>query len=1093
MPLRMMRTFVLAGVLLGLVAGGALASTQFLRRPHVHGDQVVFQSEGDLWLGTISTGLAMRVTSHEGVEGPAFFSPDGRRLAFTAQYDGGTDVYVMDAAGGMPRRLTWDPVAAGTLGWSASGSEVLFRSRRWDGARHTRFWAVSATGGAPRLLPIPYGSFLTANADGRRLAYVPVSAEWQHWKRYQGGEADDIWLADTTAHTFRRLTDDPGIDTEPVWAGDALYFVSERDGHANLWRLDVATGKATQATHYADYDVRYPGSDGTRIVFEHGDGLAMYDPATGASRELAFDLRSDRIHARARQVVATRWLAGTAFGPTGKRLLVSARGQILSAPAENGDVRTVMSQSGARCQFPAWSPDGKRFAFVSDRSGEEQVWLAPASGGAPTQLTRDHQGPLGPLVWSPDGKWLATSDHEMRTLLVDAASGAIRVVDQADRGGSYDIVLEGFRFSPDGKWLAFEHLEPNWNTAVWLYDIAAAHAVRVSDPEMNSNAPAFDGEGKFLTFLSDRAFDPKAVNANRYFTYDKFTKVSLVVLAADGKSPFLPPNDEEGTPESPAQTKLKATTASAKADTARALPVTHVDTEGLAARIVEVPVPADHYVRVLPVEGKLLLLVQGDPGEDGTAADARELRAFDLKKQEVEVVAKKVSDVQLSGDRKKILVRSGKSFTIADAGAASLPDKGKVDTGAWTLTVDPAAEWSQILGETWRLARDFFYDPKMHGVDWDAVKRKYDALLPAVADRSDLNFVQGEIIAELNCGHAYVGGGDNPDVKTVPMGYLGLDAVFVPGPEPAWRITKLYGSDGFDLHLASPLLAPGVGVKVGDYILAVAGRPARADAELGALLVGLAGNVVQLTVNSKPARAGARDVRVKTLASESLLRYEDWVAGRTAYVRTHGGPNIGYLHIPDMSERGLQEFGKHYYPQLGKDAIVYDVRFNGGGFIDAMLLLQMSTRPYSWFKPRYGASWTRQDWGFAGHAATLCNETSGSDAEEFSDAFQRLKLGPVFGVQTWGGEVGSGGGYRLLDGGTLFIPNYGEWVPEGKWVIEGTGAIPDVIVPEDPAALMSGADPQLDRALAYLKDRLAKEPVVRPVPPPFPDKSLRRR
>jgi tricorn protease len=369
------------------------------------------------------------------------------------------------------------------------------------------------------------------------------------------------------------------------------------------------------------------------------------------------------------------------------------------------------------------------------------------------------------------------------------------------------------------------------------------------------------------------------------------------------------------------------------------------------------------------------------------------------------------------------------------------------------------------------------------------VKRRYDALLPAMADRSDASFLQGEIVAELNAGHAYVVGGDNPEIKRVPLGYLGLDAEFTPGATPAYRITKLYGSDGFDLETASPLLAPGTGVKVGDYILAISGRPVRADAELGSLLAGQAGVVVAVTVNSKATLDGAREVRVKTLPNENLLRYEDWVAGRAAYVREHGGPNIGYLHIPDMTERGLQEFGKHYYPQLGKDAFVYDVRHNGGGYIDAMLLLQMGTKPYSWFKPRYGASWTRQDWGFAGHAVTLCNEGSGSDAEEFSDAFQRLKLGPVIGVPTWGGEVGSGGGYRLLDGGSLYIPSYGEWVADGKWVIEGTGVTPDVVVPDDPAELMAGRDPQLDRALAYLKDKLAKEPVVRPVPPPFPVKT----
>ena len=1090
---------LLAFVLVVLVAAGsaapAFASTQFLRRPDVHGDMVVFQSEGDLWLGSISAHTAARITSHDGVEGPAYFSPDGRQLAFTAQYDGGTDVYVMDVAGGIPRRLTWDPTGATTLGWSADGADVLFRSRRYNTTgRRSRFWAVRASGGSPRLLPIPYGEFAKMARDGRHVAYVPVSGEWMHWKRYHGGQADDIWLADVAAHTFKRLTSDSGVDTEPVWIGDALAFVSERDGHMNLWRLDPASGATAQLTHYADYDVRYPGSDGQHVIFEHGNGLALCDAASGAITELSFDLHSDRIHARAKVVSALRNLAAVTLGPTGKRVLVSARGQVLSAPVENGEVRTVASQGGARCQYPAWAPDGKQFAFVSDASGEEQVWLAPAAGGAPRQLTKDHTGPLGPIAWSPDGRWLATSDREMRILLVDAATGAFTTVDQGDRGGSYDLVLDEFRFSPDSRWLAFSRYESNWNSAVWLYDITARRATRVTSTEMNCYAPAFDRDGKYLVWLADRSFEATGVNANRSWTVDKITKLSLAVLAADGKSPFLAASDEEGSAvASPAAKPDKGGAAGAKPDDAAAkpTPATKIDLAGLSSRIVDVPAPADHYLRVEPAGSRLLLLVQDDAG-DGPAADARQLRAFDIKKKSVDVIVKKLTDVQLSADHKKLLVRAGKSFTVIDADAASLGEKGKLETDGWMLTVDPAAEWKQILHETWRVARDFFYDPNLHGVDWAAVRAKYDRLLPAIADRSDLSFVQGEMVAELNCGHAYIRGGDNPDVATIPLGYLGIDAEFVPGATPAVRINRMLGGDGFDLELASPLLAPGLNVKPGDYSLAVNGRPVREDAEFQSLLAGLSERVVRLSVNAKPAWEGAREVRVKTLASERQLRYEDWVGSRAEYVRAHGGEQMGYVNIPSMQVNGLSEWAKHYYPQLQKDALVYDVRFNGGGFIDALLLLQASSKPYSWFKPRYGASWTRQDWAFAGHAATLCNENSFSDAEEFSDAFQRLKVGPVIGVPTGGAEVGSGEGYPLLDGGLVYVPNYGEWVPGGDWVIEGPGVQPDMVVPDDPTELMAGHDPQLDRAIAYLKDKLAREPVVHPVPPPFHDKSLRK-
>ena len=1078
-------------------AAGAGSATQFRGRPDIHGDQIVFTSEGDLWLGSIQAGTAMRITSADGVEGPARFSPDGRTIAFTAQYDGGTDVYVMDASGGMPRRLTWDPRAAIVQGWTPDGKQVLFRSRRNDPQRNNRLWAVPAAGGSARLLPIPSVEFASMHADGHRIAYVPVSAEWQHWKRYRGGEADDIWLADTLAHTFRRLTTDPGVDTEPLWAGDAIYFVSEREGHANLYRLDPASGEATAATTYTDYDVRYPGTDGRRVVFEHGAGLALYDPATGRVEELALELRSDRIHARERRIPALQNLAGVALGPTGKRLLVSARGQILSAPVEHGDVRPLAVQPGSRCQYPAWSADGKQVAFVSDRSGEEQIWVAPSAGGAPRQVTRDHEGPLGTLRWSPDGKWIATSDREMRVLLVSVATGAITVVDQSDRGGSYDTVNDTYCFSPDGAWLAYPRLEPDWYWAVYLYDIAGRRKIPVTSAEMNSTAPAFDPEGKLLYFLSDRGFDPKYVNPNRYFGFDRYTKVSLVALAADGKSPFLEENDQEGVPADSASGALKGKTAAkdapkktgGKAEGA-APPRTRVDVAGLADRVAEVPVPADRYLSVEPVEGRLLLLTLEEPGTHEPFESVRQLRAFDLKKREVKVLVPKLSAFQVSSDRKKLLLQTEKRFTVADAGADEIAEgKGKVDTDAWTVIVNPEAEWRQIFQETWRLARDFFYDPNMHGVDWGAVGRKYEAVLPAAADRSDVNRVLGEMLAELNCGHAYIGAGDVPAAPVVPMGFLGADFEPVAGPTPAYRVTKLYPGDGFDLEARSPLLAPGLDVNVGDCILAVAGQPVRTDQDLQALLAGTAGRTIALTVNSKPSPAGAREVLVKPLPGERMTRYYDWVMSRVEYVRTHGGPDLGYVHIPDMDAAGLREFAKHYYAQLGRSGMIYDVRNNSGGYVDAMLLLQMASKPFSYFKPRYGASWTRRDWGFGGHSAALVNENTFSNGEEFCDGFQRLKLGPVIGVRSGGGEVGSGGGHPLLDGGSIYIPNYGAWVPEGKWIVEGFGAVPDFTVEQDPAALMAGRDPQLDRAIEYLKQKIAAEPVPRPVPPPFPNKA----
>ncbi len=614
-----------------IVSASAESPQQLLFRPDIHGDQVVFTSEGDLWLGSIAAHSASRITSDDGAEGPARFSPDGRSIAFTAHYDGGTDVYLMDVAGGMPRRLTWDPAAAIVQGWTPDGRSVIFRSQRSGGTWRNRLWSVPAAGGSPTLLPVPYGEFASMNADGKRLAYVPVSAEWQHWKHYRGGNADDIWLADLGAHTFRRLTSDPRIDTEPVWVGNEIYFVSDPDGDANLYRLDPETGAITQATRYTDFDVRYPGTDGKRLVFEHGTGLALYDPAGDRTEELRFDLHSDRIHTRERRVSALRNLFGVAFGPTGKRILVSARGQILSAPVEQGEVRPLAAIAGGRCQYPAWSADGKQVAYVSDQSGEEQIYLVPSTGGAARQVTKDHKGPLGPLTWSPDGKLLATSDREMRIFLVDVATGAMTLVDQADRGGSYDVVLSSYRFSPDGKWLAYSRLEPNWNSVVYLYDIAGRKSTPITTPEMGSYAPAFDPAGKYLCFLSDRDFNARIFNSSRSFAFDKTTRISLVTLSAKEKSPFLTPNDQEGVPPDSAanaekegkekKDKNKAKDKDGAAKKTPDLPKMKVDIEGLAARIVEVPVPADNYVRVEPLEGRILLETYGPGGSDGPFPD----------------------------------------------------------------------------------------------------------------------------------------------------------------------------------------------------------------------------------------------------------------------------------------------------------------------------------------------------------------------------------------------------------------------------------------------------------------------------------------
>lgn len=1091
-------------------------SHPFLRRPDVHGDQIVFSAEGDLWIASVPTGLCRRITSHPGVESFAHFSPDGKMLAFSGQYDGGTDVYVMPADGGMPKRLTYDPRGARVVGWTADGSNVLFLSARSNPENERRLWKVPVGGGLPILLPIPRANLGAMAPDGKRVAYVPISAEWQHWKHYRGGQADDIWIADIEAKTFKQVTKDPAIDTTPTWAGDDVFFVSERSGLANLFRLSLTSGTVTQITHYADAEARYPSSDGKTVVFQHGDALAECDLASGAVKELDLHLDTDQVHAREKRVPASASFNATALGPTGKRVAIDSRGQLVSIPVDEGDSRLLAPLPGSRSQFPAWSRDGKQLAFISDRSGEDQVWVTPADGaGEPRQLTKDHKGPLTLTHWSPDGKYLVASDREARILLVDSNTGATTLVDQADRSGTYDSVNTSAVFSPDGKYLAYHRLEPNWLTAVYIYDIAQKQKTAVTTPEINSFNPTWDPAGKFLFFLQDRQFDPMGSGPTRFYAFDKVTKVSFVALATETKSPFLPSNSEEGEAakpddekkkdepkDKPAATDTKKTKPAGNAAKPEAkpskpaakkvdLPIVKIDFAGLSNRIEDVPIPADRYQDLQAAEDRLLLLATGDPG----SSDGNSLRGFSLKdnkKRTVTTINTGLNGFEVSADHKKMLIRSGRQLTVVDAAASSVPgDALKADLDSVSLVVDPQAEWKQIYNEAWRVARDFFYDPNMHGVDWVAVKDRYAARLDYVADRSELNEVLGDMIAELNTGHSYVGGGDDGGAgfRGTPMGYLGAD--FAPDPSgKAFRIEHILRGDGFDMANQSPLLAAGLNIKEGDYILAIAGRPVSTGEDIQAMLIGTAGRVTAISVNSKPDTKGSRVIRVRAMGDETKARYYDWAESRRAYVRKYGGPDLAYIHLPDMGDTGLVEFSKHYYPNVNKEGMIYDSRFNSGGYVSAMLMMQMARKPYTWFKPRYGESWTRQDSSFAGYSAMLVNERSYSNGEELPDAFQREHVGPVIGVRSWGGEVGSGGGYGLIDGGTIYIPNYGEWA-NGAWTIEGHGVQPDITVEQDPYLVLAGRDPQLDRAISYLKDQIARKPVPKPTPPPYPVKAWR--
>lgn len=649
----------------------------------------------------------------------------------------------------------------------------------------------------------------------------------------------------------------------------------------------------------------------------------------------------------------------------------------------------------------------------------------------------------------------------------------------------------------------FHSQEPNWNNVVYLYNIATKSRTALTSDVMNSYNPTFDPDGKYLFFLQDRTFTPIGSGPSQFFAFDKTTDVSLITLAADTKSPFLPKSDEEGKSDDKKDKDEADKKDADKKDTdkkddakkadekkkgdakdEKKLPETKVDLDGIAQRVVNVPVATDRYWGIFAVKDRLLLTAGNGPGQNGARLLGLSLK--DPAKPDLKTISGSVDGFEVSQDHQKVLVKDGRNYSVIAASADSIKGDDRVDLGGIQLEINPRAEWNQMFQESWRIARDFFYDPGLHGVDWAAVKTKYAARADGIGDRSELNEILGDMIAELRVGHAYIGGGDTmPVARPMMGGYLGGDFEAVPGKD-AYRIVHLLRGDGFNLDTRSPLLAPGLNVKEGDYILAIAGRPAREDTDIQALLVGTPGRIIRVTVNSKPTMEGAREILVKPLAGEGQARYYQWVNERRDYVAKNGGENLGYIHIPNMSNDGLVEYTKHYYPIVQqKDGIVYDVRYNGGGYIGGMLLMQMGSRPVGFFKPRYGASWPREGWAFRGYRVALVNDQDYSDAEYFSNGFQKLGLGPVIGVTTGGGLVGSGGGYPLLDGGKIYIPNYAAWDEKG-WQVEGHGVRPDQVVEQDFNALMAGKDPQLDAAIAYLKKQIASKPIPKLQHPPFP-------
>jgi tricorn protease len=985
------------------------------------------------------------------------------------------------ARGPLPDRWGYDNQV---LGWSSDGSHVVFRSLRdgWSPPM-SRLYMVKASGGPAFVLPIPNAGSGDFNADLKKMAYSPLFRDFRTWKRYEGGWAQDLWVIDFPTGAARNLTNHPRTDRDPMWIGDRIWFASDRTGTLNLWSIPADGGEARMETSSERWDVRWPSkADDARVVYELGGELFVRDCVKRTDTKLAISVPSEGLAARPSHVTVDKNVEGMALAPHGERALVVARGDVYTVPIEHGPVRNLTRSSGAHDKHAAWSPDGRKVAFVSDKSGEEQVWLADQDGsGEPQQLTTTLEAMLYAPEWSPDGKHLAFSDKDGKLFVLEVATKALVQVADEERGQ-----LRDYAWSPGSDCLAFtltrgEHRRV---VVVWSRRDKALHEVTATREV--SSQPAWDPKGERLFFLGNRSYAPRISSLEFNYAVDRQTGVFAIALRKGLPSVLPPRSDEvkvEGAASQPSSQPATATaSASAPASSGRA-----IDWDGIVERVEMLPIAFDNYAALDAVEGGLVYM-RSPAFYYGREPDTKPaLLYFDWKDRKQTEISEGLSGFTVSADKKKLLVREGASLYLQDATAGGKSGRKTVSLQKLEYDRVPQEEWLQIFDEVWRRYRDFFYAENMHGYDWEALRAQYRPLVAQVAHRADLNYVIGEMIAELNVGHAYISGGEW--AQTERPRYALPGARFVLDMESGrFKLGRILRGQNDDPKYRSPLTEVGVDVAEGQYVLAIDGEELRGDEDPYRLLRHKGDQPTALLVNDKPTREGAREVRYRGVASESDLLYFEYVRTNRERVEKLSEGKVGYLHVPDMGENGIREWIKSYYALLDKDGLIVDDRWNGGGNISRMLIERLRRVLLMGGFPRTGAFQPYPDGTFQGHLVCLLNECSASDGDIFPAMFKRAKLGPLVGKRSWGGIVGITNRGSLLDGGVVNVPEFANTELDGRWTIEGHGVDPDFVVENDPAALLAGRDPQLEKAVELALDAIRKRPVVRPTRPPLPVK-----
>ena len=1112
MLLKSCRGFMIATIVL-FASISASAQTKLLRFPDIHGDKVVFTYGGDLWTAPASGGTATRLTAHPGVEVFGKFSPDGKWIAFTGQYDGDEQVYIIPASGGEPKQLTFYP-ARGPLaprwgydnqvyGWTNDGRSVVFRSLRdsWT-LPIARLYTVQITGGPAEPLPMPEAGSGAFSPDGAKMVYSPQSRDFRTEKRYGGGQANQLYIFDLKTFDAKRITEGPRPNRDPMWIAGTIYFNSDRDGHFNLYAYDVASGKITQLTTSKPWDVRWPSADREgRIVYELDGELQVLDTKSRKSAHLSITVPDDGLAKRPSHITVASLIEDASLSPKGERALFCARGDIFTAPVEKGPTRNLTHSSSAHDKWPRWSPDGSRIAFISDKSGEEEVWVIAQDGsGQPEQLTTGGKAMRYAPDWAPDGKRIAFSDKDGKIFVLTLADKKLTEIADSKRGQVRDYV-----WSPRGNHLAFSMGNSNGFSSIYIWSAGDGQLRKVTDEMFNAANPAWDPQGNYLYYLSDREYAPQISNIEFNYALNRETGIFALALRKDVKHPFPPESDEvtitkdgaegakpEDKPKGDGE-KDKAANPEDKpkdADKAAKPPANLViDFDGLGSRVARVPVEANNYGALTAKNGHLLYSVgsafyYGRQGDRPTV-----LKIFSLKDRKETTLVEDIRGYALSEDGSKVLVAQGPNFSEYDATPQGDKSKKPVSTAGLAADRVPAEEWNEIFNEVWRRYRDWFYVPNMHGYDWEALREQYRPLLQYVAHRSDLNYVIGEMIAELTVQHAYVEGGD---FQIPPRPRVALPGARFEADREAgrFRISKIFEGQNEEDIYRSPLTEIGVNAAVGDFVIAINGEELKVSDDPYRVLKNKADAPVQLTLNSKPTMDGAHTVSYRPITDESNLIYLDWVNTNRRKVSEMTGGRVGYIHVPDMGAAGIREFIKWYYGQIRKEGLIVDVRANGGGNVSSMLIERLRRKVLALnYSRTVDEAGTYPGGAFFGPMAALLDQNSASDGDIFPAMFREAGLGPLIGKRSWGGVVGISNRGPLIDGGAVFVPEFALANLKGEWIIEGYGVDPDIEVENEPKAVIAGRDPQLERGVAEIMKKIKDSPVTFPPRPAAPVKT----